>query len=94
LKRVLHGASKNTADNPDTLNEVKVCGVKNLIRFKTGYFQVMGKRDEWKCGGEEERTRRKTELKVGHYKCKKEVGTACRALREKTNRGENLQAAD
>jgi hypothetical protein len=74
LKRVLHGASKNTTDNPDTLNEVQVCGVKNLIRFKTGYFQVMGKRDEWKCGGEEERTRRKTDLKVGHYKCKRRAG--------------------
>jgi hypothetical protein len=34
----------------------------------------MGKRDEWKCGGEEERKRRKTDLKVGHYKCRRRGG--------------------
>jgi hypothetical protein len=52
---ILHGASKNTADNPDTLNEVQVCGAENLIRFKTVYFQVMGKRN----GVEARRGRRK-----------------------------------
>jgi hypothetical protein len=51
---VLHGASKNTADNADTLNEVQVCGAENLIRFKTGYFQVMGKRDRVEARREEE----------------------------------------
>jgi hypothetical protein len=32
-------------DNPDTLNEVQVCGAVNLIRFKTGYFLVVRKQD-------------------------------------------------
>jgi hypothetical protein len=53
---ILHGVSKNTADNPDTLNEVQVCGAENLIRFKTVYFQVMGKRD----GVEARRGKKKT----------------------------------
>jgi len=43
-------------DNPDTLNEVQVCGAGNLIRFKTGYFLVVRKQDgasaeENKLGG-------------------------------------------
>jgi hypothetical protein len=51
---VLHGASKNTADNADTLNEVQVCGAENLIRFKTGIFRLWGNGTGWRRGGEEE----------------------------------------
>ena len=49
-KPILHESSLTTAVNPDTLNEVGVCGAVNLIRFKRGLFSGAwenGREDEW-----------------------------------------------